>query len=457
VAHSEVAAGAPWVFPALLGASLLLGALIGPSALATVLTIALQAVFLVFFVRHLAFVVTATRTSPADAESGDLTTAYTPPVSVLVACHNEERVLFRLLTALTAVDYPPELLQLIIVDDGSTDRTGDMLERFAVEDGRLLVLRRPIGAGGGKSGALNHALPHVTGDVVVVFDADHRPHPHVLRRLARHFADPAVGAVQGNCRILNGDASLVAALVRIDYLAGYLVNEFGRQAIFRLPAYGGANCAVRTTSLRRAGGWNERTVTEDTDLTLRLALSGQRVCYDITALDEEEAVTTLRQYWRQRYRWARGHQQVWRDFRGAVWRSRRLSPLEKVETTMFLLVFHVPVLAVLGLVLLAAALAGFTPSISPLSEWSAVLWTLLLLGPMLELSCGLLLVGASRRAAFTLLFFLPLFVLSMGLCAKAWVDGLLGRPYTWAKTVRDGDPGPRPARPVASHGRRFRT
>jgi 1,2-diacylglycerol 3-beta-glucosyltransferase len=175
---------------------------------------------------------------------------------------------------------------------------------------------------------------------------------------------------------------------------------------------------------------------EDTDLTLRLLLSGQRVRYDVTAVDEEEAVVTVHRYWTQRYRWARGHQQAWREFRAAVWRSRRLSLLEKLETTMFLLSFHIPVLAIAGIGLL---FTGVTGTAGMLSEVTGVLWTLLMLGPMVELSTGLLLARAPRRKAWLLLFFLPLFAVAMALCTKAWVDGMVGRRYTWAKTARSGD------------------
>lgn len=443
--------GGPWVVLALLGISLVVSGLFGEHEYVSGLTLGLQAVFLLFFIRHLAFVEVAARTlqpwsasedSGSDAGADQLAARpdRTPALSVLVACHNEEQVLHRLKSALRAFDYPSDLLQLIVINDGSSDRTGELLDRWASQDSNLLALHRPAGAPGGKSGALNAALPHVTGEVVVVFDADHRPHPDVPRRLARHFADPGVGAVQGRCRILNGEMSLVGTLVEMDYLAGYLVNEFGRQAVFRLPAYGGANCAVRTASLRAVGGWNENSVTEDTDLTLRLVLSGQRIRYDVTAIDDEEAVTTLRRYWTQRYRWARGHQQVWRDYRGAVWRSSRLSLLEKIETTMFLFVFHVPVFSFLGIGLLLAGFVGFTPLGSPLDQAAAVFWTLLLLGPLLELSTGLLLSGAAPRKASLLIFFLPLFFVSIALCTKAWLDGVLDRRYSWAKTARSGGP-----------------
>jgi 1,2-diacylglycerol 3-beta-glucosyltransferase len=437
-------AGAPWVLLALLGALLCVLAAVGVRTAIGALTLGLQLFFLAFFVRHLAFVVIAIRAGAGDQQAPGPDPdpgAAAPGLSVLVACHNEERVLDRLLAALGALRYPAARLQFILVNDDSADRTGELLDRWAAGDpgqhaGRRVVLHRPAGSTGGKSGALNAALAQVTGEVVVVFDADHRPRPDVLLRLARHFADPGTGAVQGRCRILNGDESLVAELVEIDYLGGYLVNEYGRQAVYQLPAYGGACCAVRTASLHAVHGWNEHTVTEDTDLTLRLLLSGQRVRYDVTAVDEEEAVVTVRRYWTQRYRWARGHQQAWREFRSAVWRSGRLSVLEKIETTMFLLTFHLPVLAAAGVGLL---LTGVVGAGGVLDEVSAVLWTLLLLGPLLELSTGLLLAGAPRRKAWILVFFLPLFAVSMALCTKAWVDGLLGRRYTWAKTARSGD------------------
>jgi 1,2-diacylglycerol 3-beta-glucosyltransferase len=163
----------------------------------------------------------------------------------------------------------------------------------------------------------------------------------------------------------------------------------------------------------------------------------------VTAVDEEEGVTTLRRYWRQRYRWARGHQQVWRDYRLMVWRSPRLSLGEKLELTMFLLVFHLPVASALGLVLLVAWQSGAVAIPSPLGDYTFAFWPLLFLGPLLEHSSGLLLAGAERRRAFALVYFLPLFFISMALCTKAWVDGVLGRRYAWVKTPRARDPSDR--------------
>ena len=430
--------GTPWVLLSVAGLGCTAVALLGLQTVVTVVGGGLQLLFIAFFLRHLGFAISAMRTAPADLCMPVVPDAGPPvPVTVLVACRDEEAVVEGLVESLLALDYPADRLQLVIVDDGSGDATGALLSRVADREPRLTCITRPPNAGGGKAAALNAALPLVRGDVVVVFDADHQPSPDVVRRLVRHFADPTVAAVQGRCEIRNRDDSLLARLVSLDYLAGYLVNEYGRQSLFELPAYGGANCAVRTTSLHAAGGWNEASVTEDTDLTIRLLLRGERVRYDVGAVDTEEGVVTIERYWRQRYRWARGHQQAWRDYRGAVWRSRHLSPTQKVEATMFLLVFHLPVASALGLVVLVLWTAGLV--VLPEGPDLAVAWTLLFLGPLLELGGGLMIARAPRRDALSLVLFLPVFLVSVALCTKAWFDGIVGRHYGWVKTQRSGD------------------
>jgi cellulose synthase/poly-beta-1,6-N-acetylglucosamine synthase-like glycosyltransferase len=426
----------PWLAAASLGALLTTTGLAGLTGTTTLMGLALEATFIIFFARHVSFALSAMRSARLDCEAPAVYTGYQPMVSVLVACKDEERVVEGLVSSLLSLEYPAQLLQVVVVNDGSSDRTAELLTALQREEPSLTCLHRGPGDSAGKSAALNAALEVLTGDVTIVFDADHQPRPDVARRLVRHFEDPSIAAVQGRCVVRNADESLLTRLVAIDYLAGYLVNEYGRQAVFRLPAYGGANCAVRTSRLRELGGWNHDSVTEDTDLTLRLVLSGQRVCYDITAIDEEEGVATLRRFWRQRYRWARGHQQVCRDYRRAVWRSPFFSWLDKVEATMFLFVFHLPVLSGVGLTLLVAWATGLAGASDPFHAF--VLWTLLFIGPLFELSGGLLISGSDRRDARLLVFFLPLFLISILLCTKAWLDGVFERPYAWVKTERSG-------------------
>lgn len=435
-AHEASPEGRPWVLGAYVVLSTAAMVVFGVDSTLGVVAGALNVVFAIFFIRHLAFAIAAARWAEGDLLAADIGLGdYTPTVAVLVGCKNEELVVDGMVSALLALDYPADRLTLVVVDDGSDDDTGPKLDAWAAAEPRLRVLHRAPGAGGGKSGALNDALRLVDAEVVLVFDADHEPEPTALRRLVRHFREPTVGAVMGRCVIRNGKDSTMAATVFVDYLSGYLVNEYGRQALFELPAYGGANCAVRMSTLRALGGWNPQTVTEDTDLTLRILMAGQRVRFDVTAIDFEEAVVTAKRFWKQRYRWARGHQKCLRDYWRPLMRSPHLSLLEKFETTLFLLVYHVPVLSGLGLLLtvLRALGIGDLPAVAVLP-----LSMLLFVGPLAELCVGLLVGRVERRSAWRLLGFLPSFALAVVITTRAYVDGMLGRPYTWVKTSRAG-------------------
>jgi 1,2-diacylglycerol 3-beta-glucosyltransferase len=396
----------------------------------------LNVIFLLFFFRHLGFAVSAARWTERDLDAPLVgAESFTPPVAVLVACKDEELVVDGMVAALLSLDYPAEALTVVVVNDASTDGTGARLDAWAAADPRLRVLHRQPGAGGGKSGALNDALALVDAQVAVIFDADHQPEPDVLRRLVRHFRDPKVGAVMGRCVVRNGVESGLATTIFIDYLSGYLVNEYGRQALFELPAYGGANCAVRTDLIRSLGGWNPQTVTEDTDLTLRLLLDGWRVRYDPSAVDFEEAVLSSQRFWKQRYRWARGHQKCLRDFWRPILRTRHLSPMEKFESMLFLWVYHVPVLCGLGLLLIVLRAFG----VGDQSAISMVaLSALLFAGPFTELAVGLILGRVERRAVWMLIGFIPAFGMSILTATKAYVDGMWGTTYTWSKTARSG-------------------
>ncbi|HEV2309332.1 MAG TPA: glycosyltransferase [Acidimicrobiia bacterium] len=429
--------GAPWTLLFFAGAGLVLYGGLGVKDGSLAIVVFLTVLFLVFLMRHLAFAVSALSMAPRDIQSRTgFDWGYHPFVTVMVPCRNEALVIEGLITTLLALDYPDDQHEVIIIDDGSDDETGSIVDELVRRHPVLRCIHRPPNAGGGKSGALNAALAVARGEVIVVFDADHKPRADVLRRLVRHFADPAVGAVQGRCIVRNSNETRLARSIAVDYYCGYLVNEYGRQSLFELPAYGGSNCAARTSWLRAFGGWNEGTVTEDTDLTLRMVLVGRAVRFDVTAIDTEESVPTFRRFWRQRYRWARGHQQAWREYRRPMLASKNLSGPRKIESMMFLLVYHVPVFCMLGLVLVVLRAAGVLTWGNGLDLTPVA--TLLFLGPLIELASGLIVSRAPRQAAAGILLFLPTFVLFTIVCTKSWFDGILGRPYSWVKTPRTG-------------------
>jgi 1,2-diacylglycerol 3-beta-glucosyltransferase len=420
------------VLGGLVAGYMLLQHVLGQATTMGLLASVITAVFILYLVRHMFFLVAAIDTR--DRRPRTLTSDFLPSVTVLLPCHNEELVVEGLVNAIAALDYPRDRFQAIFINDKSSDRTGELLNSLVVGHANCFVIHRGSGTTGGKSGGLNAALNYASGQVLVVFDGDHHPRSDCLRHLVQHFDEPGVGAVQGRCVVENPFDTRLSRMVAIDYLCGYLVNMVGRQAVFGMPAYGGANCAIRADALKTVGGWNESSVTEDTDVTLKLVLDGWRVHYEALAIDSEQGVTTLRAFWRQRYRWARGHQQVCRDYRMDALRSPYLSIWEKVETMMFLYVFHVPVLCLAAVALVAAQSIGDIEV-----EYFVNLWPLIPLmfaGPLLELGGGLVIAGVRRRQALNLLIFPVLYVVSMGLCAKALCDDVVGRQYAWRKTAR---------------------
>lgn len=409
-----------------------------PRTFAAYLTISVQALFIAYLLRHMAFAWTGLRVGWNPEESPN----YEPPVTVLIPARNEEKVIEGLIESLAEVDYPREKFQVIAVDDASEDRTGEILDRLARKYDWLIVLHRTKEEHEkvpGKSSVLNHALRFASGEIIFVYDADHLVKRDTIRKLVRHFRDPKVGMVMGRCVVRNADKNLLTRLIYIEFLSGYKVNQYGRELLHGLAAYGGSNCAIRRTLLEELGGFNVNTVTEDTDLTVRGVLEGYRVVYDDDAVSTELAVTTLGRYWKQRYRWAYGHQHVFYDYWLDVVRCKHLGILDKIEFLMFLFIYHMPVVMFLGLALTAMWAAGIFLPRDPFL--GLTLWVVLLLGPMLELAAGLLLAKEKPKNAFYLILFLPLFLFSVFICTKAFLDGIYhgitrGR-YVWVKTERE--------------------
>lgn len=405
----------------------------GPTWALGVVFAIVSLIFLVALVRSLTISYTATRLMMTGRDRQPPLARRT--VSVLVACHNEDRVIDDLLGHLSALDYPSHLTQMIVVDDGSTDATLSRLRQWQAGWPELTVLARGAEASGGKSGALNDALKHATGDIVVVFDADHRPDRNCLRYLAAAFDDGDVAAAQGRCVVYNSDASLISELVALDYLGGFVINERGRTAYAGAPSYGGSNCAVRRDVLRAMGGWNVMSVTEDTDITMRIYLAGARIAYEPRAVDYEQAVSGLWAYVKQRHRWALGHQQVFRDYLADLLRSRAVSGVQKTELLFYLAIYHLPVICTVGLLLMGVA--GALGVANPASATVLVgLWPLLVWGPLIPVGIALVAARAPLRRFLMAPLLLLLVVLGAGIVTTAWARGLFGRRYSWAKTVR---------------------
>ncbi|KQT35271.1 hypothetical protein ASG29_03980 [Sphingomonas sp. Leaf412] len=237
-------------------------------------------------------------------------------VSVLIPAFNEARVIEasvrRILGSVGA------RLEVIVVDDGSTDGTRDVVAGAFGIDPRVTLLTLP---NGGKARALNAALRVARGDVVVALDADTQFEPETIARLLRWFADPAIGAVAGNARVGNA-VNLVTRWQALEYVTAQNLERRALHAMGAVTVVPGAVGAWRRTALDAVGGYPDDTLAEDQDLTIAIQRAGWRIACDMTAIAWTEAPETARALFLQRYRWAYGTLQCLWKHRGLLGRGR---------------------------------------------------------------------------------------------------------------------------------------
>ena len=245
-----------------------------------------------------------------------------PKVSLLVAAKNEEAVIGNLVKMLCSLDYPTDKYEVWAIDDRSTDNTPIILDRLAREYPQLKVLHRAANAGGGKSGALNQVVPQTFGDIIGVFDADAKVTPDLLRRVVPLFAKKNIGAVQVRKAIANESENFwtkgQAAEMALD---SYVQQQ--RIAVGGIGELRGNGQFVSRTALNSCGGWNEETITDDLDLTIRLHLANWKIGFLLTPAVLEEGVTRATSLWHQRNRWAEGGYQRYLDY----WRYIFATPM----------------------------------------------------------------------------------------------------------------------------------
>ncbi|MGH9642616.1 MAG: glycosyltransferase, partial [Terriglobales bacterium] len=225
---------------------------------------------------------------------------FKPAVAVLIPAFNEELVIERTVRAALDSDYPN--LHVIVIDDGSKDRTLDVARAAFSGNPRVLILSKP---NGGKAAALNYGLEHVTEEFFVGIDADTVIAPTAVSMLVPHFLDSRIGALAGNAKVGNR-VNLWTRWQALEYITS---QNFERRALDLLGAVSvvpGAIGAWRTAAVRDAGGFQHDTVAEDADLTMALLQNGYRVEYEDRALAYTEAPMNANGLMRQRFRWSFG-------------------------------------------------------------------------------------------------------------------------------------------------------
>jgi cellulose synthase/poly-beta-1,6-N-acetylglucosamine synthase-like glycosyltransferase/peptidoglycan/xylan/chitin deacetylase (PgdA/CDA1 family) len=282
-----------------------------------------------------------------------------PPVSMVVPAFNEAVGIERSVTSFAASEYPD--FEVIVVDDGSTDGTGGLVEGLGLS--QVSVLRQP---NGGKPSALNAGVAAAQHDVIVMVDADTVFEPDTLRNLVQPLRDPDVGAVSGNTKVGNR-RRLIGRWQHIEYVMGFNLDRRLYDQLQCMPTVPGAAGAFRREALEDVGGVSGATLAEDTDITIAIGRAGWRVVYAEGARAWTEAPSTIPELWRQRFRWSYGTlQAVWKH-RAALWRRgegrigrRGLPYLVLFQNALPLFAPLIDIFSVYGLIFLnPLAILGF--------------------------------------------------------------------------------------------------
>jgi cellulose synthase/poly-beta-1,6-N-acetylglucosamine synthase-like glycosyltransferase/peptidoglycan/xylan/chitin deacetylase (PgdA/CDA1 family) len=241
---------------------------------------------------------------------------FRPHISVIVPAYNEEKVIAKTVESLLNSDYTP--FEVIVVDDGSPDRTSEVVrERFGGDERVRLYTKE----NGGKAAALNYGMLRARGEILVALDADTIFPPQTPAALARRFHDPCVGAVAGNAKVGNR-INLVTRWQALEYVTSQNLDRRAFALLNCITVVPGAVGAWRRDVLERAGGFNSDTLAEDQDLTLRVRRLGYKVGYEETAVAWTEAPDTFRGLLKQRFRWSFGTLQCMWKHRDALFRPR---------------------------------------------------------------------------------------------------------------------------------------
>ena len=374
------------------------------------------------------------RTPPElDPETG-------PWVSVLIPCFNEERVIASSVTRILASHWPH--LEVLVLDDGSSDRTSEVVREAFGDDPRVNLLTFE---NGGKAEALNRGLRQVKSEIVVALDADTQFAPETIGLLARWFVDPKVGAVAGNAMVGNR-VNIITRWQALEYVTAQNLERRALSALGAVTVVPGAVGAWRRAALEQLGGYPSDTLAEDQDLTLACQAAGWTVEFDPDARAYTEAPDTIAGLLKQRFRWSFGTLQCLWKHRDSLFSPKHpvlgFVALPQIWLFQIFLTTAAPLvdLAVVSGLAWSLYAWGYHPT-----EWSAddlfrgiFYWAAFI---FLDLSAGALGMAMERRAPWRDLVWLPVQrfgyrQLMYYVVVKSVVTAIQGYRVGWGKLER---------------------
>lgn len=234
-----------------------------------------------------------------------------PFISILIPAHNEEFTIERCVRSLAELDYYQENqrnYEIIVINDGSTDKTKNVLSNLKKDFNFLrIITRKPPRAGKGKGYVLNDGVRICQGEVIAVFDADARIKPDFLSRIVPYLDDKDVAGVQARVRMYNADRNLLTKMQEVEFSIFGNVILRARDIMGKSGFLGGNGQLTRKEFIEKIEGWDGFAVTEDLNMSIKLILDGKKIRYCPEAVVWQEAVPHWKPFFRQRVRWATGN------------------------------------------------------------------------------------------------------------------------------------------------------
>lgn len=234
-----------------------------------------------------------------------------PMVSIMVPAHNEGIVIVRTVESLLRLNYPKDRYEIIVINDNSTDRSGELLAEIQQRyEGRALKIINTdnIVGGKGKSNALNIGFASCEGEYIAIYDADNTPEKNALLYLVSELAaNPKLGAVVGKFRTRNKNTNLLTRFINVETLSFQWMAQAGRWQLFKLCTIPGTNFIMRRSIIEAIGGWDVKAIAEDTEISFRIYMMGYLIKFLPRAVTWEQEPQTLNVWFKQRTRWVKGN------------------------------------------------------------------------------------------------------------------------------------------------------
>ena len=359
---------------------------------------------------------------------------FNPFVSIIVPVFNEEKVLKESILSLLEINYSN--YEIIIVNDGSTDRTKDVARTLVgFHDGRegkvkISLINKP---NGGKSQALNAGIKLSKAEIILCMDGDSQLSEDSVKLAVRHFTNPEIGAVAGNVKVMNR-GKLFTDLQALEYIEGLNMARSAQSFLRLVNIIPGPIGLFRKKAIEEAGLYSSDTFAEDADLTLKLLAHGWKVQYEPNSISYTEAPSKLQQLLKQRYRWTRGILQSIRKHRKMM-----IDPTENFSDTFILwtmfyeaLIWPTMDIAANLFFIIAAIAFGFS---SLIFYWWAGL-------ALLDLVTALYCIAVEKeefRLVFYSIIYRMFFILIIDVCkTMSTVEEFLGIVMDWGKLERAG-------------------